>query len=733
MYLGSKRPREAAIEEDERVASVQAHINHSNSEDTSHSATIAEHKTAIDENKTTLDNHAALHSGHTADFGVSDAKHTSHEARLTAVELASTNTDIALSAHIAAPTLADVIDEKTPDTGVTVDSVLLKDGKVSGRDVAADGAVLDTYADLVLPLVFSTSTGVATGGELQIGTGGPGVATTFSIADGTGHLVDDAKDTVQTLTWSGHTDVGITYLNSDLLTWVSIDSAGTVVQRNTPWSNSNLHDEICIGVVVHIDKLTVAAVNQEQSFSRHPGLQLHEFMRNIGFLNGFGNVFSPVAGLTFQKSFGKIIYPGINYINDPKNPNELSLPALNPVTFQYRYRDGTNGVTGTNLIPGEYDDGSGALNPGLVSNNNYSIQRVFSFTSNSVKIQPGQDTYSTMSAAVAALSTGAFITEQSIMDNGLLRGYIVLKGNASDATNVAQAQFFEASRFGGAATSASGVSTSSVQNTYDNSTSAPKIVTTVDGGPFNVKAGVADTETIFAAVNAADVETFTVTGAGEMTVATINGRGPTADGFALDTAVVDIAGKQDTLTNGADTLSSLHVARCSTMQEVATTSDVQFQTIHATDQALFCAKIDYTATPQNITSGATTTVEFQTVVYNRGGFTVDGSNYITLPISGTYQVNFNIGFGITQPTPQDADLMAWVDWVGGSAPSRFGCTRMRLPTSYPGTGYNLTTSFAFYFAAGTQLRPTVFQSTGATQTTSTSNSCSQYISIVKLH
>ena len=42
---------------------------------------------------------------------------------------------------------------------------------------------------------------------------------------------------------------------------------------------------------------------------------------------------------------------GTNYDTDTSNPHYRTLNPLTALTFQYRFSDGSNGVTGTNIDP----------------------------------------------------------------------------------------------------------------------------------------------------------------------------------------------------------------------------------------------------------------------------------------------------------------------------------------------------------------------------------------------
>jgi hypothetical protein len=286
------------------------------------------------------------------------------------------------------------------------------------------------------------STGVLTGGVLSTGAG----ASEYSISDGTGRVVDAAGNITE-VSWTGKTNITPTFLATSLISFVGIDVNGNVVEQTTAFTNAQSRDVIILGVVVHVDLATVDAVNNEQHASFNVLSQLNDLTKAIGFFNVTGNVYSPNgANLNIDKSVGSMYGVGVNYNNDIDNPNLLTLSALTAATFQYRFSNGSNGVTGIAIDPANLDDGAGGLTP-LTTNNKWSVQRIYSFTSNNVKIQRGVQEYDTKEAAIAGIGSEPFVTEPSIKANGLLRGFLAAQKNATDLSDPNQAVFIEADKF----------------------------------------------------------------------------------------------------------------------------------------------------------------------------------------------------------------------------------------------------------------------------------------------
>ena len=360
-------------------------------------------------------------------------------------------------------------------------------------------------------------TGLYDGGILSVGTPN----TTFSITDGEGYIVDNTTDpnnpTITPVSWTGKTNIAVTNLATNLITFVGIDSGGNVIQQTTRWTAAESRDCIILGVVVHVNKTIVDTVNQEQHSILDPNNQLGDLIEGIGFFNVDGNVYSANgSNLNIDKSSGIMFGRGINYFNNKKDPHKLTLAGLTALTFQYRFSNGDNGVTGIAVDPDNLDDGAGGLT--ALANNKWSVQRIYSFTSNNVKIQRGVTSFDSKEAAIAGIASEPYVTEPSIAANGMLRGFIIVKKGATNLSNANQAAFIEASKFQSVGGASTGIA-STLQSAYDNSTPDPEILTDSTNGAVTIRRGsAADTDDVLEVQNNAGTKNFSVTGEGETIV-----------------------------------------------------------------------------------------------------------------------------------------------------------------------------------------------------------------------
>lgn len=374
------------------------------------------------------------------------------------------------------------------------------------------------------------ATGVYKGGLLSVGA----PTTTFSISDGNGAVVFNTTgtNTYTPVSWTGLTNITATHIASGLVSYVAINSAGAVIQQLAPFTQAQSRSLIIIGSLIHVNLTNLDAVNNAQNVVLSPANLVVDLSVALGKFNVSGNIFSANgANLNLNKSLGVVYAIGSNWANSVNDPNRVSLAALTALAFQYRFQNGTNGATGIAVNPDIYDLAGVST---AVPNNKFTIQRIYSFVSNNVKIQPGQFVYNSLAEAKAAIQTEVFVTEASIEQNGLLRGFLIIKKGATSLTSATDVFFYEAGKFG-SQTGVGGQSVSTMQNAYNNSTD-PEILTDATRGAVSVKRGsAADTDNIIEGLNGAGTTTFALDGNGkitstQLTAATKGSFGITIDG-----------------------------------------------------------------------------------------------------------------------------------------------------------------------------------------------------------
>lgn len=461
--------------------------------------------------------------------------------------------------------------------------------------------------------ILGESTGVKTGGVLSTGAG----SDEYTIEDGTGQIVT-SEGVVTTVAWSGKSNIIPTNLGTHLISFVAIDSSGDVVEQTVRFSNVQARTLIVLGVVIHVNLTTVDTVNNEQHVAYNTGSQLFDLFEGLGFFNVSGNLFSPNgSNLTMDKSTGVMFAAGSNYPNDADNPHPLTLASLAALSFQYRFSDGSNGVTGTAFDPANLDDGAGGLTA-LSADKKWGVSRIYSFTSNNVKIQRGVEEFGSKAKAIAGISAEAYITEPSIAANGLLRGWLVHKKNVTDLSDTDKALFIEAGKFGAGTQSGGSLGATDLQGAYDNSLS-PEILTDSTRGALSIKRGSsADTDNVLEVLNGAGTTVFQVTGEGKV-VAAIGTAG--VIGIALGDESTDIETGTATVTfrmPHAFTLTDIRLSAVTAPTGSGITVDV-----NETGSTILSTKLTLDATEKTSETAATAAVISDADLADDAEITVD--------------------------------------------------------------------------------------------------------------
>ena len=320
-------------------------------------------------------------------------------------------------------------------------------------------------------------------------------STTFRVAEVKGWIVDDTTNPLSPqlyyIYYSGgvHTDNYVTTTNE---TFVYLTSGGTIAQQSTPLTTTQRRLNIFLGKLGHPDKTTINLVFSQPDFVLSPLAQLRDMFQPINLING-GVYPSPNTGLTINTNAGYIYGLGINFASDTLNPNSLYIPGTNPLTFQYRTQTGGTITNRTNIDPLNYDL-NGVITP--IGGTKATNQRIYLLQNGTFRVQYGQHQYSNFADAVQALQTETFTPFPNFVNNAVLIGVLTLLSTATDLTDESKAKFFFASKFGETIGAAGGVSTTTLQQAYNNSTN-PEIVinATLDGLSIQNGTGNADNTT----------------------------------------------------------------------------------------------------------------------------------------------------------------------------------------------------------------------------------------------
>lgn len=298
---------------------------------------------------------------------------------------------------------------------------------------------------------------------------------------------------VTNIFYTGGTNIPLIYLNSADSTYILVNSASTLVQQTTFPTPQERRQNILLGKVVHPNRTTITSINQTVDFDVSPMAAIRDIWTPIKLINQGITVSPNGANLSINISSGTLWGNGIGWTTNQLNPDSVSMSGTSPTTFQYRSQSGP--VTGaTPLYTGNttfidttnYDVGGVVTN--IPGSGNYTTQRIYKFPTGLVRIQYGQAYYATLAKALAELQNENFIEYPLNRDNGILIGLLTVKDGTSDLSDTNDAIFHLVSKFGELTSGSAGISTTTLQQAYDNSTTPEIVINAILDG-FTIKNG----------------------------------------------------------------------------------------------------------------------------------------------------------------------------------------------------------------------------------------------------
>ena len=321
-------------------------------------------------------------------------------------------------------------------------------------------------------------------------------STQFSVSPVRGWIVDNTTDPINPsvlyVEYSGgtYTDLYIVTANE---TFVYLTSAGTISQQTTILTGQQRRQNIFLGKLGHPDRTTINLVFSQPDSSLSPVSQLRDMFSPINLINGGVYPSTNGANLQFNTSTGDLYGLGINYISNVLEPNKLSVSGTSPCTFQYRTQTGGTITNVTNIDPLNWDVG-GVITP--LTGTKATNQRIYLLQNGTFRVQYGQTQYNQLSAAIAGISTEQFTVFPNFRNNAILIGILSVLSTATDLTDTSKAQFFLTSKFGESVGAAGGISTTNLQQAYNNSTEPEILInSTLDGVSIQNGTGNSDNVT----------------------------------------------------------------------------------------------------------------------------------------------------------------------------------------------------------------------------------------------
>ena len=326
------------------------------------------------------------------------------------------------------------------------------------------------------------TTGLLHGGVLSTTNG----TTSFNISSGSGIIMSynastgsEPYPTVNYVNWPNYTNVSLTYSGSALITYVGINASGGIIQQITPFTLTADGDAIYIGRVLHQSGSVTNGTVTSPIISYGVNHWQDDFTRAIGPLKISGHVLmASGSNLTLKKTAGESYVIGRNYTSDPNNPNLIAAATDTAPTVSKIYREYVSGSS-TIQDTGIANAGYTSIDPTLYNNNGtlssvasgqYTIQRVFWFPNSVNKafiVYYGNVTYNSLDNAQISIASEEFTEGDNTLGAAILLGYVLVKGNASDLSDVNQARIIQAGISRGSAAGGGGASSPTVPGGLD--------------------------------------------------------------------------------------------------------------------------------------------------------------------------------------------------------------------------------------------------------------------------
>jgi hypothetical protein len=352
-------------------------------------------------------------------------------------------------------------------------------------------------------------------------------ATGFSISPVRGWIVINTYSystlpDVTNVIYAGATALSTPYLNTADSTYVLLNASASISYQDTFPTPQERREKIYLGKIVHPDRTSILNVNQTPDYDVSPISAIRDLWTPIKLINsGVIVSYHAVGTMEINTSTGTLWGNGIGWTTNQLNPNSVQINGQSPVTFQYRTRSAGSTASNTTVIDNKYWDNAGVKtligNPGAQSTN----QRVYLFPTGLIRIQYGQKVYSKLTDAVTGVLNETFVENGNLRDNGILICIISVRQDATDLSNTSQAIFHPITKFGELTGGAAGLSTTTLQQAYDNS-SQPEILTDSTRGAVSFRRGsAAETDHVIEVQNNTGTNNFFVDGNGKTTTQTI--------------------------------------------------------------------------------------------------------------------------------------------------------------------------------------------------------------------
>lgn len=296
------------------------------------------------------------------------------------------------------------------------------------------------------------STGVASGGEMNINAGNPQAV---DIAALIGYIVDNnnvlsVAPTITKVDRPAQVVVLDGPAQARALTWWLMDAAGTVFQQAFPPTAAQRRNILQLGVSLY-DPIAATLIDVQSNpvILGQPANQFVDLLESLGPFNLDGNLPTPVPGtLSFDVSSGHVFSRALNHYDAgvlTDSPHINATPAHAPTLFKrvIRVPEIPLPPDVTTVDPTQYDF-NGVLTPVAGPAGVSTVQRIFIIPNSSPSaqavVQYGQRTFSSLQIAVSSIGSSDFVPNPAA-GFGALVGYIAMTRTCTNLADQSQAVF----------------------------------------------------------------------------------------------------------------------------------------------------------------------------------------------------------------------------------------------------------------------------------------------------
>lgn len=267
------------------------------------------------------------------------------------------------------------------------------------------------------------------------------------ISSGSGIIVEHNATTgseispmINYVNWDNITS-SINNIATSQVTYLYIDSNGDLQQQDTTFTPQQYHESIPLGAVGHFDNQNISAFGSLVNTAYDQGNQVSTFIDAFGPLKLNGYILSgKTDNLGLSVGSGTSFIHGGFYTQNQEFPSVYTSPSQLNVNIVRCYTSGSETIFDTNnnnfyttIDPTNYED-NGVLSS--VSNNNWTIQRVYSYPlNNTLYVYYGQSIYSDFASALDGIAADPFIEGLATQPFTVFVGYLVVKSNGTSLLN----------------------------------------------------------------------------------------------------------------------------------------------------------------------------------------------------------------------------------------------------------------------------------------------------------